>query len=99
MINKPVYVVANRHQEQEVLQHLENKHCFWSCDVAKPTQKLPSQLEWRHESQNDSFPYIIIENEADEIIAGLGGKHGILKPTKTDFVKFLTEKYKTLKYC
>lgn len=63
MINKPVYVVANRHQEQEVLQHLETKHRFWSCDVAKPTQKLPSQLEWRHESQNDSFPYIIIENE------------------------------------
>lgn len=39
------------------------------------------------------------ETEADEIIAGLGGKHGILKPTKTDFVKFLTEKFKTLKYC
>lgn len=39
------------------------------------------------------------ETEADEIIAGLGGTHGILKPTKTNFVKFLTEKFKTLENC
>lgn len=59
MINKSAYVVANHHQEQEVLQHLENKRYLWACDIASPTQKLPSQ----DADINASFPYIVIENE------------------------------------